>query len=699
MSRFLLVAIAAQPLLSEAAGSSHAANPIRKVVNLLQNLQKKVEAEGETSEALYDKFMCYCKTSGGDLQASIDAAEAKIPQLAASIEAGQSRMTQLKSDLKSHKNDRRAAKDAMAEATAIREKEKAIFDKDHADITANLAATIKATAAIEKGMGSSFLQTAAADVLRKVVNTRESMLDADRQEVLAFLSGQQGGEYAPASGEIVGILKQMSDTMGADEKDMVAQEEAAVKDYEALMAAKKKEIASLTKSIETKTARTGELGVEIATMENDAAETADALDEDKKFGKDLKKNCAEKTGIHEEEKKVRAQEVVALADTIKILNDDDALELFKKTLPGAGSSFLQMQSTEGMRSQARAILADVRSQATSDRHTLDFVLLALRGKKVSFDKITNLIDKMVVTLKNEQGDDDDEKEYCEKSLDTAEDKKKGLEQTDADLGKVIAESEEGLATFTEEIKALKAGIIALDKQVEEATAQRKNEAAEHKELMQSDTAAKELILFAKNRLNKFYNPKLHKAPPKRQLSEGDQIYENEGGDIPTEAPGGIANTGISFVQVSDDAAPPPPPATAAAYTKKAQESNGVIAMMDLLVQDLDKEMQVAETEESLAQKEYEQLIADSAEKRRQDSKSLTNKEGGKAELEGSLEKNRGEKKATLKTLMAVDKVLSDLHGSCDWLLKYFDVRKEARNNEIDALKKAKAVLNGADYSF
>merc|ERR1711935_642270 len=163
-----------------------------------------------------------------------------------------------------------------------------------------------------------------------------------------------------------------------------------------------------------------------------------------------------------------------------------------------------------------------------------------------------------------------------------------------------------------------------------------NEAAEHKELMQSDTTAKELILFAKNRLNKFYNPKLYKAPPKRQLSAGDQIYENEGGDIPTEAPGGIANTGISFVQVSDEAAPPPPPATVAAYSKKSGESNGIIAMMDLLVQD---------------------------------SKSVTNKEGAKADLEGSLETNRGEKKAGLKQLMAVDKVLSDLHGECDWLLK------------------------------
>merc|ERR1711972_1121994 len=177
-----------------------------------------------------------------------------------------------------------------------------------------------------------------------------------------------------------------------------------------------------------------------------------------------------------------------------------------------------------------------------------------------------------------QKDDDDKKEYCVKQFDEADDKKKGLERSISDLETVISESKEVIATLTDEIAALKAGIVALDKAVAEATEQRKAENADYKDLMQSDTAAKELILFAKNRLNKFYNPKLYKAPPKRQLSEGDQIYENNGGDIPQEAAGGIAGTGIeAFVQVASKEAPPPPPATAAAYSKKSQESNGVIA--------------------------------------------------------------------------------------------------------------------------
>merc|ERR1719215_1918073 len=191
-------------------------------------------------------------------------------------------------------------------------------------------------------------------------------------------------------------------------------------------------------------------------------------------------------------------------------------------------------SGESLRAEARALLTSVRSKSN---HHLDFILLALNGRKVGFAKIVKLIDNLVATLKAEQGDDD-KKEYCVAQFDTTEDKKKELERSISDLGTVIEESKETIATLGEEIAALKAGIVALDKQVSEATAQRKAEAAEHKDLMQSDSAAKELILFAKNRMNKFYNPKLYKAPPKRELSEGDQIYVNEGGDIPTEAPGG-----------------------------------------------------------------------------------------------------------------------------------------------------------------
>merc|ERR1719247_2413681 len=122
-------------------------------------------------------------------------------------------------------------------------------------------------------------------------------------------------------------------------------------------------------------------------------------------------------------------------------------------------------------------------------------------------------------------------------------------------------------------------------------------------------------------------------------------------------------------------------------------------MIDLLVKDLDKEMTVAETEEKDAQGDYEQMMKDSAEKRAEDSKNLSDKESALADMQASLQKSTDDHKSTTSELAATLGYIQSLHAECDWLLQYFDVRKEARTSEIDALGKAKAVLSGADYSL
>merc|ERR1719321_1272034 len=184
-----------------------------------------------------------------------------------------------------------------------------------------------------------------------------------------------------------------------------------------------------------------------------------------------------------------------------------------------------------------------------------------------------MIDDMVALLNKEQVDDDSKKEYCEKLIDKTEDDLKALELTVSDLGKAIADYKESIATLAEEIEGLEDGIKALDKQLAEATEDRKNEHEENVETLANDNAAKEIIGVAKNRLNKFYNPKLYKPPPAAAFSQ------------------------------RSDVAPPPPPETFGAYSKKGEESTGVISMLDMMVADLDKEITEIETEEKENQAE------------------------------------------------------------------------------------------------
>merc|ERR1719453_63269 len=179
---------------------------------------------------------------------------------------------------------------------------------------------------------------------------------------------------------------------------------------------------------------------EITQMKNDVGDTAEALAEDKKFLADLEKNCATKQAEWDEIVKTRNEELLALADTIKVLNDDDTLELMKKTLPGA-SSFMQVTfSASSMRARA---LAAIRTAKKSVH--LDFIALAIRGKKIGFEKVIGMIDEMAATLKTEQADDDAKKEYCNAQFDESDDKKKSLERSVSDLETTISDAKEGIA--------------------------------------------------------------------------------------------------------------------------------------------------------------------------------------------------------------------------------------------------------------
>eukprot|EP00405_Crypthecodinium_cohnii_P024889 CAMPEP_0206493836 /NCGR_PEP_ID=MMETSP0324_2-20121206/47289_1 /ASSEMBLY_ACC=CAM_ASM_000836 /TAXON_ID=2866 /ORGANISM="Crypthecodinium cohnii, Strain Seligo" /LENGTH=534 /DNA_ID=CAMNT_0053977215 /DNA_START=24 /DNA_END=1624 /DNA_ORIENTATION=+ len=517
MNKLVVLAVAAANVGTAGAASfQSAANPIRKVVTLLQSMQEKVTAEGEKAKELYEKFECYCKTSGSDLAASVESAEAKLAELAPALEGTTSKKAKTEEELSASNKEREACKTAVAEATALREKEKAAFDALLGDSKANLAALNKAIAALERGMSGGFLQTQAASTLRHLVTNKKDLDENDRQTILSFLSNDS--QYAPASGEIVGILTTIKDEMFASQKDAIATEEAAVKTFEELTAAKKKEVAALSEGIETKLARISELGLEltaakkkevaalsegietklariselgleltaakkkevaalsegietklariselgleltaakkkevaalsegietklariselgleIANMKNDVGDTSDSLEDDKAFLADMEKNCAEKAATFEQEKKLRAEELLALAETIKVLNDDEALDLFKTTLPAASVSLVQVQSTTtAQRNKALAFLgaAAAKLSAREGRHNVDIVMLALSDKKVGFEKVIKLVDELVATLKQEQADEESKQAYCNTEFDLADDHKKASKQ-------------------------------------------------------------------------------------------------------------------------------------------------------------------------------------------------------------------------------------------------------------------------------
>merc|ERR1719367_1124577 len=373
------------------------------------------------------------------------------------------------------------------------------------------------------------------------------------------------------------------------------------------------------------------------------------------------------------------------------------LWIFSKRLCRARHSFRCKKKSKTLSRRALAVLNAQRASRKLPQPHLDFIALALRDQNGgTFDEVIRMIDEMVAILAEEQKADDDKKAYCEAELDKTEDTKKSLERKVDDLGAALEDTKGMIATLTEEIASLVDGIKALDKAVAEATENRKAENRAYKELMAADTAAEQLLSMAANRLAKFYTPELYVPAPKTELSAEQRIAVNMGSEAaPTVPP--------MLVQVKQHdralVAPPPPPETWGAYKKKGEEHGGVVAMLNMLKADLEKEMQSATVEENDAQAEYEKMMAESAEKRATDSKSVADKESAKADLESKSLKLKEEETATMKEVLAAAETLKNLHLECDWLVSNFEVRKEARSGEVEALKNAKAVLSGADYSL
>merc|ERR1719428_1958962 len=263
-----------------------------------------------------------------------------------------------------------------------------------------------------------------------------------------------------------------------------------------------------------------------------------------------------------------------------------------------GMQFLQNEQKGSKRSIAlRAKTVLVSLMQKSQAHATVFSLLssALKSKSVDFSKITAQIDGMIEVLGKEQDDDDKQKVFCDEEFTKSAAEKKETEEKLASLAASIEEMSATVSTLKGEIDTLSAEIKALDKAVAEATEQRKEEHATFLQAQAENQAATQLVEAAKNKLYKFYNPVMYKAPERRELTEEERLAVAGGQPDPRDAEEaaaagqGIAGTGITvFAQVrtASNAAPPPPPETLGAYTKKTGKSNGVIALMDMMIGDL-----------------------------------------------------------------------------------------------------------------
>jgi len=628
----------------------------------MEKMADKIEDEAKKEEDQYEKFECYCKKTIAELEENIRQAETN-PISPADIDKKQSEISALQQEVKTLKDDRIAEEETLKSAEVQRGKEHDVFVKEVTEEGEVVKGVDAATAALKGGETASFLQQ--LDTVQRVsraVDSNSHLSTDAKRRISAFLAHRS----SESPGFVVGMLSGIKDDTQKEIKVETKAEDKAVENFHEVETAKKTEIATLLNTFERKMKSIGEKQVEVVNLKRELSDQGDSIEDDKKMLAELQKSCSQKAADWEERKSSRQKEQIALQDTIKMLDSDTSLDLFRKR----STALLQFSSHEKVK-KALALVKAAQSKdivAVTAHPELNFLALALSGKKADFTKILEKIDGLVELLKQESEDDKSKKSYCTKEFRSVEEKTKSLDSKIKTLTASVVEKKDAISKLSQDIDALQSGVKSLDSSVATAGKNRQAEHAEFQESTSSNSAALDLLSMARDRLNKVYNPSMVAPTTTKSPYDPYALIEIKGEKPPATFEGG--------------------------YQQKTQESNGVLKMIDTLSSDIEKEMAVAKTEEADAQSDYEETIKDAAKKRDADLALVAQKSQDKADLETDLNDDTDEKKGKKKDLMAAGKFAANLHQECDWLLQNFDLRAEARTEEKENLIRAKTVLAG-----
>lgn len=686
------------------------ANAIKKVVTLLEDMKAQVEKEGVADKKAYDAYACWCQTAEGEKTQAVEDAKTKIEDLEAFLEEAAATEAQLKTEIGELAEDIGQDQESIQNANGLREKEHAEFLVDEADSKEALASLGSAISTLEKvallqkkGHSNSspevkpLLLQVRYDVggVMKRTGQFQDTMQRDFWDVMGSLPGSNSflprkgsalaqqkllpwettGEedgaaatgaaagaksYNSASGQIVGILSEMKDQFSKDLAKSQYTETEALIAHHTMSAAKTAEIVSATEQKEEKEAKLADIIKKAADAAEDLEATKETLTADQAILVDLDENCSTQQKEYDGRTKARNDELEALGQTLKILTGDEARDLFGKTI-----SFIQVGSV-GTGGKGVSTLNAVQSAAvdTAMKHIIhtarkhkdwSFAALAIRVRLDPFTKIIATMDKMMAGLKKQQKEEFEKKDWCDREIDDMEDSLKVKNQKKEDLAEKKLDTENSITTGTADIENLNTQISEMQVSLKKAGLERK----EQNQLFQADVADQRATIVILNkaldRLSEFYASK-------------------------------------SFIQKKNAIDPPPP--TPKGYSKSGG-GGGVMQLIQKIISDAEIAEQTLLADEQSAQNSYSQFAADTTATMEANRASITEKTVLVEEYAATKSQTNEAISYNTEAIAKLDDSLHAIHTDCDFLLKYFDVRQQARKEEMASIVEAKAILSGA----
>merc|ERR1719453_1332101 len=449
----------------------------------------------------------------------------------------------------------------------------------------------------------------------------------------------------------------MKETFEENIANSQKEEQGNQKQFEALKASKEEEIAAGQSQVETKTQELADTDEKLAADKKDMEDTKAGLAADEEFLMTLKTKCQGVDQEYEERQKTRKLEIEAVTKAIAFLSSDEARDLFSRTLSPA---FVQVKSMELSRRQfaASKLLSDIARQTRSPR----LMTLALKAKLNPFTKVKKAIDDMIQQLLKEKQDEIKLKDFCRESFYQNDMNTERKEREKEDLKKLISDLEMTIDELTKAIETLKAEIAEMQVQMKRAGEDREKANKEFQLTVADQRATVKLLQGALGVLKSFYDKKA-KA--------------------------------VALAQTKK-AGPPPPPGFK--EYKKNAAAGGVMGMIEGIIADAKALEAEATRAEEESQKAYEDFVAETMASIDEKSKDVVNKSEELAKAEEDKAQAETDKENVMLELDQLANEKADLHKTCDFVMKNFDIRQSARDDEIEGLKKAKAILSGAKFS-
>jgi len=640
------------------------ATPVAKVVNLLKDMQKQLEKEAEEDEVVYDKIVCWCNTNDKEKTKSIKIAEGKIADLTKSIEEGTAVSARLNTEIANHEKEKAANQNALDQADAMRTKDLAEFTAEEKDLLQSIGALKNAIAVLAKHHGgAALLQISSSQLLQVATIMEHEMIKnaaalegvltkTQRKKIEVFAQDQSN--YAPQSGEIFGILKAMKESFEQSLAGSRKDEEKGLSDFTELKATKEEEIAAGTDQIEAKTQELAATDEKLAQDKLDLDDTTESLSADEKFLMNLKETCAMNDAEWEQRQKERQLEIEAVSKALAILNSDAAHDLFTKTFGSEEEAPALIQTESGKQSQRRKEASRLLSEVAKKTQNPRLSALAVTVKLDAFKRVIKAIDDMIAELMEEKKAEIKHRDFCIANLNTNEANTERKDREKADLLALIEDLTMTIDTLTKEIATLKSEISEMQLQLKHAGEDRELANKDYQTVVADQRASQALLKQALDVLKAVYAKKM------------------------------------ALVQKQE------PPAAFKAH-KKNEHGGGVMGMIQGLIDEavaMEKDAIRAEEE---AQKAYEDFVKDTNGSIEEKSKEIVNKSELKAKAEDDKVKAEESRDKVLLDLEQLSNEAADLHQACDFVLKNFDIRQTARDEEVEALKQAKAILSGAKF--